>query len=338
MKHISVIIPIYNTGEALRPCLDSILAQDFADFECLLVDDGSRDHSPAIIAEYAARDSRFVPLRQPNGGVSSARNRGLDRACGEWVAFVDSDDCLAPGHLSALWAAAEEGVDLVLTGYRFLHPDRTTEHLYPLARYTGRQEVGRFLAESDFFSHQIPWDRMYRRRLLADHALRFDTQLSLSEDRLFCYHCLPHVGGIATTGQITYIHDGTDCSTLSYRLPPIAMQLHRSRVMAQAVGPIVEAFGLKPEGIFRLWAYNWANLKQALHTLAQTHWPWKAAGELRSCFEGGFDQVLFDRLQGYPRLAEQTGGMDDRLLLQRRFRCYALWVKAQFLMHKLHLR
>ena len=89
---ISVIVPVYNTEKYLRRCIDSVLAQTYQDFELLLIDDGSKDSSGAICDEYAAKDARVRVFHKENGGVSSARNLGLDNARGEWVTFVDSDD------------------------------------------------------------------------------------------------------------------------------------------------------------------------------------------------------------------------------------------------------
>lgn len=89
---ISVIVPVYNVEKYLRRCIDSILAQTFADFELLLIDDGSKDSSGAICDEYAEKDNRILVFHKENGGVSSARNVGLDNAKGEWITFVDADD------------------------------------------------------------------------------------------------------------------------------------------------------------------------------------------------------------------------------------------------------
>lgn len=89
---ISIIVPVYNTEKYLRRCLDSISAQTFTDWECICVDDGSPDDSGSILDEYAEKDGRFVIIHKENGGVSSARNAGLDIARGEWIAFCDSDD------------------------------------------------------------------------------------------------------------------------------------------------------------------------------------------------------------------------------------------------------
>ena len=89
---ISVIVPVYNVKEYLSRCVDSILAQTFSDFELLLIDDGSKDRSAQICGDYAIRDTRIRVFHKENGGVSSARNVGLDNAHGEYVIFSDSDD------------------------------------------------------------------------------------------------------------------------------------------------------------------------------------------------------------------------------------------------------
>lgn len=92
MPKISVIVPVYKAEKYIRRCVDSILAQTFTDFELLLIDDGSPDDSGAICDGYAAKDSRVKVFHKENGGVSSARNLGLDNARGEWITFVDADD------------------------------------------------------------------------------------------------------------------------------------------------------------------------------------------------------------------------------------------------------
>ena len=89
---ISVIIPVYNAEKCLHRCIDSILLQTYIDFELLLIDDGSTDSSGIICDGYATQDSRIRVFHKSNGGVSSARNLGLDNALGEWVCFIDSDD------------------------------------------------------------------------------------------------------------------------------------------------------------------------------------------------------------------------------------------------------
>lgn len=106
MPQISVVIPIYNTEKFLAACLESVLSQSFRDFEAILVNDGSTDSSASIIKAFAEKDERIVAIEQENKGLSEARNAGLAIARGNWIAFIDSDDMVAPDFLQALLDAA----------------------------------------------------------------------------------------------------------------------------------------------------------------------------------------------------------------------------------------
>ena len=99
MPKVSIIVPIYNVKPYLKECLDSILVQTFSDFELILVDDGSTDGSERLADSYALSDPRVKVVYKENGGLSSARNAGLDLACGEYIYFVDSDDYIEPDTL-----------------------------------------------------------------------------------------------------------------------------------------------------------------------------------------------------------------------------------------------
>lgn len=120
---VSIIVPVYQTGAYLRKCLDSILAQTIDDFEVVVVDDGSRDESPAICDEYAAKDPRVHVVHQPNGGRSVARNTGLAHAKGAWIGFVDSDDWVEPNMYEALLGAVQaQGAQIAVCGRIEEHP------------------------------------------------------------------------------------------------------------------------------------------------------------------------------------------------------------------------
>ncbi|GHT96107.1 hypothetical protein FACS1894141_5880 [Spirochaetia bacterium] len=128
MPLISIIVPIYNVEKYLRCCLDSVLAQTFTDYECILVDDGSPDNCPAICDEYAVKDKRFKVTHKENGGLSDARNAGIQTAVGEYIVLLDSDDFLADREALADLAATicnirssvifNSNADIVETGSR----------------------------------------------------------------------------------------------------------------------------------------------------------------------------------------------------------------------------
>ena len=116
---ISVIIPVYKVEAYLTACVESVLAQTYQNFEIILVDDGSPDNCPQMCDEFAVRDSRIRVIHKPNGGLSSARNAGIDRAKGEYLAFLDSDDLWTPLFLERLYRAiGETGADLAVCLFR----------------------------------------------------------------------------------------------------------------------------------------------------------------------------------------------------------------------------
>ena len=125
---ISVIVPIYNAASTLRAAVQSILTQDIAGLEVLLVDDGSTDVTPGLCHDLALRDDRIQVITQKNAGICAARNRGLSVAEGMYVTFCDDDDLLLPGALALLLQKAEDtGADIVRADYELIHisPDGT---------------------------------------------------------------------------------------------------------------------------------------------------------------------------------------------------------------------
>ena len=116
---ISIIVPIFNTEKYLHQCLDSILSQSYGNFECLLINDGSTDASASICREYVAKDARFRYFEKENGGVSSARNLGIERSGGAYITFIDSDDWVEFDYLEVLYSAIiQETADISVSTYR----------------------------------------------------------------------------------------------------------------------------------------------------------------------------------------------------------------------------
>lgn len=119
MPLISIIVPVYNSESTLNRCVDSILNQTFHDWELLLIDDGSTDQSGEICDQYDAKDQRINVFHKENGGVSTARNVGLDNAKGSWVTFIDSDDFISINFLSTF--VRFQSSDLYICGIQFIN-------------------------------------------------------------------------------------------------------------------------------------------------------------------------------------------------------------------------
>ena len=212
MPLISVIIPVYNVEKYLSKCIESILAQGVEDLELLLVDDGSKDSSLAICNDYAQRDSRIKVITKENGGVSSARNLGLDSATGKWVTFVDADDWLAEGTLKECVPYMEE-YEII----RF-----STLDIFADGR-THRRRV-RPAASWDEAFRQVVGHRtmigvagtLYRRSLLEEHHIRFDKSIIYGEDWLLLATAMSHSKSVKILADLYgYIYNRaneTSCS------------------------------------------------------------------------------------------------------------------------------
>lgn len=204
---ISIIIPVYNVAGYLERCLQSILCQDFVSYEVILVDDGSTDESVAICDDYAEKDARFKAFHKKNGGVSSARNAGIELAKGRYVVFVDSDDALTEGALQSMMSAAgTSDVDFVTGGFNIYDDESLSMTMAPsgTAVYS---DMNLFLEENLMDEGQFfrgPWAKMYRRNILVDNGLRFDESLSYAEDKLFVYSFLNYADSAAAIGSPVY--------------------------------------------------------------------------------------------------------------------------------------
>lgn len=198
MAQISIIVPVYQAENYLGPCIDSILAQTFRDFELILVDDGSKDRSGRICDEYAEKDGRIRVLHTENGGPGMARNRGMAAASGEYLCFLDSDDLLdGRNALAALYRCAEESrADITVGNYRHFS-ETGVEGICAHGLTSGdNSRTARFRYRGFYLTGHLAynWGKLYRRGFLTENHLEFQN-FSLAEDKLYnlcCYACQPN--------------------------------------------------------------------------------------------------------------------------------------------------
>lgn len=185
---VSIIVPVYNAESSLPRCIESILHQTWADFELLLVDDGSTDRSGAICDGYAAGDERIRVFHKENGGVSAARNTALEAARGEYLQFLDSDDWVTPDATSLLLRSArEQNADLVISDFYRVVGDRVSvKGDIEEAEVLSREEYAQHMMENpaDFY-YGVLWNKLYRRSIVEAHHLRMNEDISWCEDFLF---------------------------------------------------------------------------------------------------------------------------------------------------------
>lgn len=191
---VSIIIPAYNRADLIAETLDSIVAQTFADWECLITDDGSTDDTFSILQQYAARDARFRVFRrsqQRPKGANACRNNGLDHALGKYVIFFDSDDLMTPNHIEAKFNAIDgSGYDYVIARTKFFNSTKSLDHYYQFGRHA--------ITAYNYVAQHVNWltyDVCVRSGLA--RSVRFNERLQSGQE--YNYFCkLVHISVNAT--------------------------------------------------------------------------------------------------------------------------------------------
>lgn len=215
---VSIIVPIYNAEKHLNRCIDSILNQEYTDFELLLVDDGSRDSSGAICDSYAAGDSRIRVIHKENSGVSDTRNLAMDQARGTYLQFLDSDDWITPDATKLFVRAAKEhGCDMVISDFYRVVGERLSQK--------GDIEEDSVMTQEEFASHMMEnpadfyygvlWNKLYRREIIEEHHLRMDVTISWCEDFMFNLEYIRHAKTIYALQAPVYYYVKTKGSLAS---------------------------------------------------------------------------------------------------------------------------
>lgn len=218
----SVIVPVYNAQETLHRCVDSILDQNYRDMELILVNDGSGDDSGKICEAYRDSCGQVVYIDKPNGGVSSARNAGLDAAKGTYVLFVDSDDYVSPHYFSALdEQCGEYDYDCVFFSHAVVKGETAQEKkLRDFAARDTAAAVPKFCEAlyCKYLSHPI--NKRFKRKIIAENQLRFPEHLYVGEDKTFSLKYIMYCGSCLVLSDVLYYVNVDNPNSLSRKPRP----------------------------------------------------------------------------------------------------------------------
>ena len=222
---ISIIVPVYNVEEYLKQCLDSILDQTYRNWELILVNDGSTDSSGLICQEYAEKDARIRYYEKENGGLSDARNYGIEQAQGEYLTFVDSDDFLDASHLNVLYnALVNNDVDISIANYTNYQTSTATFYLHTFGDYyekiyTSEELIDdlSFLERNDL-SFSTIWGSLYKKSVFS--FLRFLKGV-IGEDVALIYKMYTQVDKIVYVHKDTYIYRENDSGISKSKIYPL---------------------------------------------------------------------------------------------------------------------
>ena len=226
---ISIIVPVYKVERYLHQCINSILSQTFTDFELILVDDGSPDNSGAICDKYAKKDHRVIVAHKENGGVSSARNAGLQICKGEWITFIDADDYIEQDFLSI---PAESPEDLLFQNYKVLDDDNLTNFAFQKG-VVAHQDLRICLNDNIYkLIFRTPWGKFFRREIITEYHISFIEGVKIGEDTLFVLDYLYHTKSIRYISQSYYIYR-KPVNVRHYKMP-VSNSLEIFHILLQA--------------------------------------------------------------------------------------------------------
>lgn len=210
---ISVIVPVYNTEKYIHRCIDSILAQSHTDFELLLIDDGSPDNCGVICDDYAAQDTRVRVFHKGNGGVSSARNLGIEQAQGEWITFIDSDDYVHQDFLLSLYK--KHDVDLIISSFKVVGSSEDMVGYLEDIVYDEETLRGTIESLALTVNFHTPWGKLFRRDIIVNSRLVFDEQINSGEDALFVFNYLMFTRTLRLSNKVFYFYERGNSGGLS---------------------------------------------------------------------------------------------------------------------------
>lgn len=208
---ISVIVPIYNSEDTIKRCIDSILDQKYEDYEVILVDDGSTDSTSQIVDSY--KNDRVHVIHTPNLGVSHARNIGIRNSQGDWITFIDADDYVTPSYLSSL----DDG-DYDYIALSYCDRDEWGNMLHPITHENIAKEIETIQDTVDLVhtdAYIFVWGKRFKRNIIIEHSIFFDEELRYAEDIVFMHKYALKVKNYKLKSEICLSHVIYERDTLS---------------------------------------------------------------------------------------------------------------------------
>lgn len=209
---ISVIIPVYNAEKWIKKCLDSLIYQTmFEELELVLINDGSTDQSEGIIEYYANNYSNIIYKSVKNGGVSNARNIGIDMCSGEFITFVDADDYFDSEFVENMYNALTAECDISCSGFVAEYPNKSIKRSCNTEQVlNNREAMEAFLIGGDLEPNVV--DKLFRREIIGN--IKFDVNIKIAEDKYFLFQCLKKVRNIRLIPEANYhylMNDSSAC-------------------------------------------------------------------------------------------------------------------------------
>ncbi len=230
---VSVIVPVYKVEDYLHRCVDSILQQTYTNLEIILVNDGSPDKCPEICDAYAALDSRVIVVHKKNGGVSSARNAGLEQMHGVYACFVDSDDFLPKNAILELYEAAQKENTPFVVGICGIYGTKAVKNpIVKQRKFTIQEEPEQLLAYIVENGSYSPYAKLYRTDLIQNNGLRFREDMKIAEDTVFLRTYLRYCDSVCMIPKVVYSYTADNAQSLSKKAYEEYCELYGQKMLS----------------------------------------------------------------------------------------------------------
>lgn len=212
-EKISIILPVYNSQNTVAKTIDSVIRQNYDNYELIIINDGSTDNSESICIEYATKYKEINYIKIENNGVSNARNLGMDSATGNYIMFIDSDDEYYENTLETIYKYIEQENDLIVFGYNriHVHKNKTKEMDTNITYLKNGKEKNIFIEkmQREYLFNQI-WNKVYKAKILKDNNIKFDTKIASGEDYRFNLQYIDCINNAIYISKILYNYYSTD--------------------------------------------------------------------------------------------------------------------------------
>lgn len=251
---ISVIVPVYNAESYLEVCLNSLLSQTFQNYDVWLIDDGSTDQSGTICDKFVEKNSCFHVIHKPNGGVSSARNVGLDHALGEWICFVDSDDTVGENYLENLYKAVHKDCKelLVVQGFSFVESGKKSCERTFAGRLYDANQMYLVFQELNLNRSGFPFGKLYNNTILRQQRIRFNENIHYAEDVMFMLAYMCHITAVQTVSGSNYNYYKRS-NTLSTRIYSFESEYTCYQTYVSNIQKLKERFSIPEEALLKVY-------------------------------------------------------------------------------------
>ena len=248
---VSIIMPAYNAAGFIHRSVGSILSQSYENLELIVVNDGSKDDTAAVLADIAAQDSRLRPITVENGGPAMARNHGIAASDpeSEYIMFIDSDDELLPDAVEYAMQGAAKGADMTVFGFSIVAADGSVRNYCEEECFISRENFGKEFARiyKANLLNQV-WGKLYSAKLIRENAVRFE-DYRWGEDRLFIFDCIEHVQSIAILPDCKYLYIMQQGESLITRF--YDKKFHVCLEIDKRIQKLCEEFGVEDDSAFR---------------------------------------------------------------------------------------